>query len=444
MPPVPAALVAVQFLIFGSRTPMALWSALTVRCIGLAASVYLLLRCFGDGTRYRWRYVAALAYVAAIGALPDFFLDLHDIWLVCLVGLALVRCFAPLLEGSRDVPRAPLLLLSVVAPLTNPAFLTPFLAMWAVVLLRPAAHNASGPGDARGGPAPRRPVRLAAASLGLFLGAVLAWSALTALRVGVIAPVKSNMWYDFYQANVLEGDGVLRVSTFYRYHPIHSSAALDRYVREGERDFMARYRDASLGFLRRHPLEFLAKVARRASNAFVFLRPGDDVWDVDTGAIEEGDVACLAAAGTIALDRHQSTPGSPLYVWTNLSESPERFRHELAWLDPSGRSSILEVWNEARARVAEFDSSLLARLQGFGLAAVPAVALLLGAATRRVREDGVFTIAALFYVCFLAPYVLVSHYARYQMFMLGIQALLVPFGFVAGWSLCRQIAGRAQ
>jgi len=443
MPPIPVALVAAQFLVFGPRTPLALWSALTIKCLGVAASVYLLLRCLDDGRRHRWRYAAALAYVAAIGALPDFFLDLHDIWLVGLVALALVRCFVPLLDGRRDVPRALLLLLSVVAPLTNPALVTPFVMMWAAVLVPAWSRRRAGHGDGSGAGAADPPFRLAAASMALCLGTVLSWTAVSAVRVGLIAPVKSNMWYDFYQANVLDGDGVLRVSTFYRYHPIHSPAVLDRYVRDGERAFMEWHRRASLAFLREHPREFLTRVARRASNAFVFLRPTDDVWEVDVDRLGGVDVACLEAAGVVALDRHQSSPDVPVYLWTNLSDVPDRFRRELARLGPERPDEIFEQWQDARAAVSGLHRGAGAWLRGLGLAGLPALALVLGASNREVRRDSVFRLAALAYPSFLAPYVLISHYARYQLFVLGIQALLVPFGIVAGWRLIRRMAGGA-
>jgi len=324
MAPGPVALVAAEFLVFGVRTPQALWAALTLRCVGLAAAVYLLLRCLDDGRRYRWRYVAAVAFVAVMGSLPDFFLDLHDIWLVVLLALALARCFVPLLDGRRDAPRALLLAVSVIAPMTSPALVPPFVALWGWVFFR-ARKERRESDAAGGGRVATSPFRLGASSLALCLGSVLAWTVVTASRVGIVAPVKSNMWYDFFQANVLDPDGVMEVSTFYRHHPIHSPAALEQYVREGERAFMESRRAESLAFVRRHPGQFLARVGYRARNAFVFLRPTDDVWEVDDDQLDESDVACLETAGVIALDRHQSTPDAPLHVWTNLSESPERF-----------------------------------------------------------------------------------------------------------------------
>ncbi len=443
MPPAPVALVAAEFLLFGVRTPHAIWGALTLKCVGLAASVYLLLRCLDDGRRYRWRYVAAVAFVAAIGALPDFFLDLHDIWLVVLLALALVRCFVPLLDGRRDAPKALLLAVSVIAPMTSPALVPPFIALWGWVFFRSWKQKRVSAASGRGRDV-TSPFRLGAASLALCLGSVFGWTALTASRMGIVAPVKSNMWYDFFQANVLDADGVMEVSTFYRYHPIHSPEALEQYVREGERAFMESRRREALAFVRLHPGQFLARIAHRARNAFIFLRPTDDVWEVDADQLDAGDVACLEAAGVIALDRHQSTPDAPLHVWTNLTNSPEQFRQELAWLGPSAPDTILDQWQLARAVVGELHQHAWTTLRGLVLAALPTLALLLGLVDRGVRRDSVFRISALVYLSFLAPYVLISHYARYQMFMLGIQALIIPFGFVAGWRLCQRIAGREQ
>jgi hypothetical protein len=166
--------------------------------------------------------------------------------------------------------------------------------------------------------------------------------------------------------------------------------------------------------------------------------------EVDTDLIEARDVACLAAADVIALDRHQSSPDVPVYMWTNLRERPERFRQELAGLGPAQGDTILRVWEDARAELARDDGGALSWLRGLGLAGVPAASIVLGVCVRRVRQDSVFTLAALFYLCFLVPYVLISHYARYQMFVLGIQALLLPFGLtVASWPVCRMLGRHA-
>ena len=68
---------------------------------------------------------------------------------------------------------------------------------------------------------------------------------------------------------------------------------------------------------------------------------------------------------------------------------------------------------------------------------VGGIALVAVLASRRVRSDPAFVAAAILYVGVLVPYVLVSHYLRYQVPLIGLQSL---FTFYVGAEILGRLA----
>ena len=56
---------------------------------------------------------------------------------------------------------------------------------------------------------------------------------------------------------------------------------------------------------------------------------------------------------------------------------------------------------------------------------LPSLALISGVFITALRRNVVFVTAAGIYVVYLAPYVLVSHYLRYQTPLIGLQSLFI-------------------
>lgn len=114
-------------------------------------------------------------------------------------------------------------------------------------------------------------------SLCMMVSMVAPWVIRTRVAVGIWAPVKSNAPYEFWQANVLDRDGVIGGHVF-TWHPYSGKGEnSDLYSRQGESGFIQHFRDESISYVLNHPIAFLRKVGARFCAACVsyFL---DDSW----------------------------------------------------------------------------------------------------------------------------------------------------------------------
>ncbi len=92
---------------------------------------------------------------------------------------------------------------------------------------------------------------------------VTPWMIRNAIVFGRIIPVKSNLFFEIYQSNALEPDGLLHDETG-NTHPFRTSGTeRSRYRILGEIAYLDEYRAASLDVIRRDPVRFLARIKNR-------------------------------------------------------------------------------------------------------------------------------------------------------------------------------------
>jgi hypothetical protein len=84
--------------------------------------------------------------------------------------------------------------------------------------------------------------------------------------------IKSNVYFDLYQSNYLDDDGVIGIESFKSFHPILNNEVRKEYTILGEKEFLAKYRNAFLTDLKAHPATFFSKILNRFITAF-FLYP---------------------------------------------------------------------------------------------------------------------------------------------------------------------------
>jgi hypothetical protein len=229
--------------------------------------------------------------------------------------------------------------------------------------------------------------------------------------------MKSNLWFDFSMANVLDPDGVAAESTFFRFHPALGVASVRTEYRKGELAFMAFHRQRALRVVSDRPGMLLTKVSRRLWNAAILLGRETDM--VDSAFI-------LDAPTQAYLMRRQLLVGSPGgCAWSSLDLDEDVVKEHLRGLAEPVRVRLLNDWRRARLAQAEKIRGWDSRLWGLAHALLPTLALLIGALSPAVRRQPCFRFAAALYLIYLAPFVLVSHYARYQLSAIGLAAFLI-------------------
>ncbi len=425
MPPFYVLLMAGVFKVLGVKSLASLWCLLTLKYAAVAVALLLLLRLAHQSGLGHYRY---LLLPALLGPFylhrSSFFKTLHDPWLHLLLSCVMLYCTVQQLRGGSRRVELGLMVLACLLPLTNPSLALAFLVLQGGVFLArvwmPSAREGAGADGRRvssSGSAGRRLALL----LALFAVSTSIWTYRNYRALEGFIPVKSNLWFDFYQANFLDDDGVPTWSTFMAFNPSHANPTQAEYVAKGEADFTHDYRELALNELRRDPAEWLVRTARRCAAAFLYMRSPDDVQPVDLGALTVGDAARLQEGGLVLVDWTGSR------VWLFLDREKEAQSRSLEALDLSSPEEVMREWERARemSRARSTDWKTVVRMSSVSL--VPSLFLVLGFLRRESRRSPFFVVAAVGYLVYLAPYILVSHYERYQLPLIGLQAVFSLF-----------------
>ena len=398
MPPLLPLIMAGVFLIFGIKTTASAQALLVVQILFLWLALALLLlvatrqRYAGAVAVARWP-LAMLFGLFILWNRHVLFLNFHDVgWTVVLSCLALYS-LTVLSEGKLAWP----MLSAAILPLGSPAlalayaFMTPF----------------SG--------ASRKSMVMV---LACFTLSVSGWTARNAVAMGAFVPLKSNLWFDFHQANVLDPDGVVSAAAFFRFHPAPGvDPKLRSDYRAGEIPFMAAHRQQALQFVRSHPEVVVEKLLNRLANATLLLQTGEDI---------EASAFILDAETQAYLAKRHLVAGSRGGVgWCCLDLDEALIQEQLRDLDSPERERLLGDWRRARKALAARDKEWSPVVWGLSHALLPFLAILAGALRPTVRGQHGFRLAAGLYIVYLVPYVLVSHYARYQVSLTGLAAYLI-------------------
>jgi hypothetical protein len=162
-------------------------------------------------------------------------------------------------------------------------------------------------------------------------------------------------------------------------------------------------------------------VLRRSAHAFIFLISSDDLITADTINIPAGDLDKLRAQGALIWD-----------YWVNLDIAEQDFRSTVNKINLSRPSLVIKDWQEKKSLLASRKfRSLGQTAAGFLYALVPTVAILICLCFKSIRNLTIFRLTSYFLFLSWTPYIVLSHYARYQMFQVGMFTVMI-FLCVAG------------
>jgi len=273
MPPVYPLLLAGLIEVFGSdRVSAASYPAilpgdawvvgaiLILKNLVLVLTGWTVLR-LASATRLR--LPATLALVPYCGWLLlqfwPFFQSTHDTWLIMLcVDLVLLAAMG---LAAKTPGRGRIVgwgVLGGLVALTSPAAGMAWLCVNAVVLgLR------------------HRRVRAALGACAVSLAVVSPWIVRNLVVFDEVILVKSNLFFDLYQANYVAPTGVYESTFLARHHPLWTSRGNRRapYRVLGEKAFIEQHRQLFLENLRAHPEVFARRVLTRLGAATVFYQP---------------------------------------------------------------------------------------------------------------------------------------------------------------------------
>ncbi len=391
MPPLLPFLLAAVFQIGGVKTIASAQILVGFRMLSLLATLYCLRLLSRELSVRPWLVSLVFALLAGLDFVSSQ-TPFHDgPFLGFLLSLTLLACLR-FRRGQWRLAAA----VGLVVPLASPAILFGF-----VVLVL----------------ASRMDTRKTALVLVACALPLSAWCTRNAVVLGGFVPIKSNLWFDFHQANLLDRDGVNGSSTFNRYHPVGASpAVLNAYRDQGEIQFNRSHRKECLRLLKERPLVYLSKVVHRLANATLFLHPVNDV--------RASELELPAAVQARLVRQKLAMGGSPRMFWNCLEVSPQEAQ-ALFGSFPGQGESLMADWSRARAVMESEHSGWGLALWGWLHSFLPTLAILAGFLRAEVRRQPGFRFTVGLYGLYLLPYVAVSHYERYQMPLIGLMALLV-------------------
>ncbi len=251
---------------------------------------------------------------------------------------------------------------------------------------------------------------------GMLISAGL-WCLRNGLVLGVPYPIKSNAGYEFYQANAW-ARGRLSNATLTRYHPSQPNTSSSRhYQRVGERAFCQHYARLSQQLWQEDPLQMLGYIARRSWDVAVYVPRSDNLF-LSKPDLEAGDKRILHQRKWIL-----AKPISQ--IWLIVDESEPEVRNRLEGLALADVERAMQSWKSGMRWIDRAESHWEQRCKSLMTGLLPCLAVLYG--LFKYREAMVPW--AILYTGYMIPYIVISHYDRYQLSALMLQVWLVWLAF---------------
>lgn len=255
MPPLLPALLASALWVFGSKSGVTIF-AVAIAQVGYIVGATAVYRALDAQVSRLTACAFFVAYAVWLLTHRYWFLELSsDIWLVTLVMSLLVALNLNENDAKRLKHPVRWGLVGGLASLAAPAVLLPWLTSLALHLLRT-----------------RRALVHFAIAGGVACSIAVPWLVRNYLTFERLIPTKSNVGYELYQANVLDGDGIYDLKTM-EGHPYNNFQSRFEYLTLGETQFISESGERFREHLRREPAEFYRRVKNRFAGALVLYVP---------------------------------------------------------------------------------------------------------------------------------------------------------------------------
>lgn len=248
MLPLNTWLFALVFYLFGIKKVAAIHALLIINSLFWALTAYVLIQ-IASLTQYcSYRYLVLPILLLVIFLNPNRSLDdLMDVALINLLSVFCVYSLYTFIYLKKSY--LSLFVLAVVLPLSSPGLFLAFALIIAAYSIY-SMYDRVIKNKKNGGHAvflSNGTQKLAVCFLVGFtaLLTVSAWGLRNYIAMGKFIPSKSNFWYEFYQANEADDNGVLDKRTIQLYHPTNRGKFLDEYLELGEVEFINHFKSLS-------------------------------------------------------------------------------------------------------------------------------------------------------------------------------------------------------
>jgi hypothetical protein len=247
---------------------------------------------------------------------------------------------------------------------------------------------------------------------------MLPWTLRNYRVFGRFIPIKSTLGLELGNS-ALDDDGLISAGDLARQLP----GGIERLRREvaatGEMAFFDRYREIFLQRLQQDPSDMMAKILMRARNAFLFTVDHFDLVPA------RADPDALAALNSVDLITDYGGIVPP--AWNCLRWPEARVADAVRSVPIRDPAAVMGDWRRARTELRAKESTPEAIAASLIVSLIPTLAMLLVLSSPLRRNPAVIA-AAVVYLLYLAPYVGVMHYLRFQLPLIPLQAFFIFLG----------------
>jgi hypothetical protein len=422
MPPLLSYLQAGIYLLFGLNSFASIFMLLLMSKAALALALFFLLR-LANEVNSKYRHVCIALFAGYIMMNPgSFLLSFHDIWLITVAVMAIpyVLYFHFI---KKTLSLSPVLILAALLPLTSPILSLSFVSVVAYLFLKEYFIHWKSHQEVRGllTHKTRSIPKLIIIAL-VFLCPVMVWGTRNYLTFNKFIPVKSNLWFDFYQANVYDQDGLVTGFTFANYHPIKNKSRLQEYQETGETKLMDLHKQESKRYLQENTADYFRKVRNRLYASFIYAKhPYDEDYKIDDEMLSEADMLLLRNHKIVSENNS-----------LNMQMTPDTFNTRISSIGLHNNTQVVNAWQNAYHEYQQQFSSPVRILESTLISGIPFLAWMLSLLfiQKFDRRKELFIMISILYLSYLLPYAMVSIHTRYQVPLSPLFSLMIYFGFM--------------
>jgi hypothetical protein len=149
------------------------------------------------------------------------------------------------------------------------------------------------------------------------------------------------------------------------------------------------------------------------------MHQSDDILPANHDLLNAEDVEKLKRENLVSVNQ------PPFVNWTSLTMPEDEFRAKIESLNLADEPAVLQDWSDQRAVLMARFGELKLIARSLVMSLVPFLCLIIGLFVEKIRRNPVFMPSAALYLTYLIPYILVSHYRRYQVPLIGLQTVFI-------------------
>ena len=368
MPPFYVYFISSIFLLFGVKSAASMWFALVIEAIALTFTCYMLIKLAEQTPFARCKYLIVLMFLFPILLnMKQFFMGLHDIWVMVCISVFIIYTIVNFIKVQGEISLFQLSIIAMLLPLISPSLSLGFAVAVAGFAFITAVKIARTQSDELSFASfnTSNILRYSVFTGIVFLVSAGSWTMRNYNEFGKFIPIKANFWFDFYQGNLIDADGVVSSSTFMTVHPTGNEKILANYVELGEAGFIDEYEARTRSEMPNNKAKYLTKMGNRFVNAFIFTRTESDISPVQVDKIDPDDLQLLIANQIVRKER-----------WLNLEHDEEDVRRKFIAIGLKQPDKYLELWNAARVELDGRVNSMINKLRGYSVALFPFLCIL--------------------------------------------------------------------